>query len=157
MWLRKLLGRSSPDPRPRNRLVAAVQDRLTHIAPRRAEFVAAFAGLLVRVAHADEQISDAERTALQALIAEPLSLSSDESEAVADIVVHHADAFAGIEYAALTRVFNDVAGEEEKEQLIACLYTVATAGSLVSLIEDEEIRAVSDALLVPHSRFIAVR
>ena len=157
MSLRKLFGLTPSDPARKNRLVAAVQAKLTELPPQRAEFVAAFAGLLVGVAHADEQVSDAERAALRKEIAERAALSREEAEAVADIVVHQANAFAGIEYSSLTRIFNDLASEEEKVQLIDCLYVIATAESPVSLVEDEEIRAVATALLLSHSQFIAIR
>jgi len=157
MSLLKHLGLSHSDPPPRNRLVAAIRERLEHLEPRRAEFVAAFAGLLARVARADEEISDVERAALRAQIAQNTSLSRDESEAVADIVVHQAETLAGIDYASLTRTFNEIGGDEEKVKLIDCLYRIATADSSVSLVEDEAIRAVSNALLLPHSQFIEVR
>ncbi len=52
---------------------------------------------------------------------------------------------------------NELASEEDKEHLIDCLYAVATADSTVSVIEDEEIRSVSRALLLSHSQFIAIR
>ncbi|MFQ5666131.1 MAG: TerB family tellurite resistance protein [Candidatus Binatia bacterium] len=151
------LARSDSAPAGRNPLADAIRDRLKRLPLRRAEFVAAFAGLLMRVAYADLEISPAERAALPRLIADHAGLSPDESATVAEIVTRQATGFAGIEYALLTRAFNEVATEQEKEQLIDCLYAIATAGSTVSVVEDDEIRAVARALMLSHQQFIAIR
>jgi len=158
MRLRALLGLD--DARPparRDRLVAAVRAELADLAPARAELVAAFAGLLVRIAHADLEISDAERAALRELVAAHTGLGADESAAVAAIVAEHATGVAGIDYAALTAAFNEHATVAEKEHLIDCLYAIAAVGSPVTVVEDEEIRAVARALLLSQAQRIAVR
>ncbi len=158
MSILKILGiGGNDDSQPRNRLAVEIRERLDELTPERANFVACFAGLLVRVARADQQISDAERAALRRLIAEQAGLSGDESAKVAEIVTHHALDLAGIEYAQLTRSFNEIASDEEKLRLIDCLYAIATAESPVSVVEEEEIRAVANALLLSHSQFIGVR
>ena len=157
MSLLKRLGLARSDPPPRNRYVAAVREHLGRLPVERAEFVAAFAGLLVRVAHADMELSDAERRALRRVIAKNTGLSAAESEAVADTVVHYATALAGIDYASLTSTFNELASEADKQQLIDCLYTIATADETASVIEEEEIRQVARALLLTHSQFIDIR
>jgi uncharacterized tellurite resistance protein B-like protein len=159
MSLLKLLGLApseseSQGPPP---LLAAIRDRVGHLAAARAQFVAAFAGLLVRVAYADLEISDAERAALPQLIAEHTKLSPPEAETVAEIVTRQATGLVGIEYALLTRAFNEVATQQEKEELIACMYAVATADHSVSVEEDDEIRAVARAILLTHDQFIAIR
>jgi uncharacterized tellurite resistance protein B-like protein len=141
----------------RNPLVEAVLRRLNRLPPSRAEFVAAFAGLLVRVAYADLEISAAEQAALDRLLAERTQLSPTEAEAVTHIVMQQASALGGIQYALLTRTFNRLATQTEKEQLIDCLYAIATAGSSVSAVEDDEVRAVARALLLSHTQFIAIR
>jgi uncharacterized tellurite resistance protein B-like protein len=159
MLLRRLL-RLASDHRERERpasLTSMVQGRVRHLSPRRAQFIAAFAGLLARVAYADLDISAAERAVLSRLMAEHAALSVGESEMVTDLVTQAATGLAGIEYAALTRAFNEVASEEEKEQLIDCLYAVATADHTVSVAEDDEIRAVARALLLSHAQLITIR
>jgi len=157
MSLLSLLGLGRSDPPPARGLQASIKDCLARLPGGRAELVAAFAGLLVRVAHADGEISVTERDVLRDLVAARATLSADESTAVADIVVHEATVLAGIDYAALTRTFNELGTPEDKEHLIDCLYGIATADDTVSVVEDEEIRNVSRALLMTHAQFIAVR
>jgi uncharacterized tellurite resistance protein B-like protein len=157
MSLLKRLGMGRSDPPPQNRLMAAVREHLDALPAERAEFVTAFAGLLVRVAHADLEVSEAERAALHDVIAAHAGLAPAESQAVADVVVHQATVLGGINYASLTRTVNELGTETDKEHVIDCLYAIATADDTISVIEDEEIRQVARALLLTHAQFIAVR
>jgi uncharacterized tellurite resistance protein B-like protein len=155
MSLLARLGLTQTEPSSRSRLKTAVRDRLARLPAARAEYVAAFAGLLVRVAHVDRTVGDDERAALAAQLAARTGLNADEAHAVADLVIE--EAIAGIEYAALTRSFNEIATGTEKEQLLDCLYAVATADETASFVEEEEIRAVARALMLSHQQFIAIR
>jgi uncharacterized tellurite resistance protein B-like protein len=157
MSLLQRLGLSSGGQAPRSRLAGAIRERLDRLPPARAEFMAAFAGLLVRVAYADHQVSTHERERLPEILVAHAGLTSDEAGVIADVVIAQATALTGIDYSALTGTFNEVAGEEEKKRLIDCLYAVATADDAVSVPEDEEIRKVSHALLLSHADFIAIR
>lgn len=157
MALLQRLGFAPASRAPRNRVAAAIHERLGCLPPARAEFMAAFAGLLVRVAYADLEISVQERKRLPEILLEHAGLTPEEAGVVADIVVAQATALSGIDYAALTGAFNEVAGEDEKKRLIDCLYAIATADGAVSIPEDEEVRKVARALLLSHSEFIAIR
>ncbi len=160
MSLLKLLGWADAEPQAEphtHRLAATIQARLTSLDARRAEFVAAFAGLLVRVAYVDRSVSEAERAVLTPLLASNAGLAADEAAAVVEIVTHAATTLGGISYASLTRAFNAIATAEEKTRLIDCLFAVATAEGSISLVEDEEVRAVARALLLSQQQFIAVR
>ena len=156
MSLLKLLGWADDAPQP-ERLATTIQARLTTLAPTRAEFVAAFAGLLVRVAYVDRSLSEAERAVLGPLLATNAGLPAAEADAVVEIVTHQATTLGGISYASLTRAFNAIATTEEKERLIDCLFAVATAEGSISVVEDEEVRAVARALLLSQQQFVAVR
>ena len=157
MSLLKLLGWTEADPPPPDRLAATIQTRLGNLSERRAEFVAAFAGLLVRVAYVDRSISEAEGALLAPLLAANAGLPEAEAETVIEIVTHAATTLGGISYASLTRAFNAIATDQEKERLIDCLYAVATAEGSISIVEDDEVHAVARALLLSQSQLIAVR
>lgn len=164
MSLLKLLGWAEAEPSSdrddasrAERLAATVQSRLTALDAKRAEFVAAFAGLLVRVAYVDRSVSEAERAVLGRLLAANAGLPAAEAETVIEIATHAATTLGGISYASLTRAFNAIATSEEKTHLIDCLFAVATAEGSISLVEDEEVRAVARALLLSQQQFIAVR
>lgn len=150
------LGLPAAPERPGD-LVAAVRARLARLPAARAEMVAAFAGLLMRVAHADAEVSDAEAAALRRLVAEHAGLGADETETVASLVESHLESVAGIEYSQLTRAMNTHASPEEKLRLLDCLYAVATADDVATVVEEEQIRAVARALMLSHAQLMDVR
>jgi uncharacterized tellurite resistance protein B-like protein len=156
MSLLKLLGWTEADPPP-ERLAATIQTRLGGLSAERAEFVTAFAGLLVRVAYVDRSVSEAERAVLAPLLVANAGLPAAEAETLVEIVTHQATTLGGISYASLTRAFNGIATSEEKERLIDCLYAVATAEGSISIVEDDEVHAVARALLLSQAQLIAVR
>ena len=149
-------GRGDDDERERAGLAARIERRCAGIAKERIDAVACYAGLLLRVAHADVHLSAAERSALPRLLAERAGVSELEAGVIADLAVE-AREIGDLDYAVLTRTFNELADVGEKERLVDCLYAVATADDSISHVEDEEIRAVARALLLSHAQFIAIR
>lgn len=138
-------------------MLASVRERLAEVDPARAEFITAFAGLLARVAYADQEISPAEAQEITRILTERIQLAPAEAAAVTEVVRYHTAVLRGVENYLLTRAFNAVAGAAEKEQLIDCLYAIAAADGLVSNVEDEEVRRIARALLLTHSQVIAIR
>lgn len=149
--------RRSAPPEGRTTLQARLEERLSHLGPERVETLAAFAGLLARAALGDDELSPAEERAMAEHLRERTALDATEAELVADLAREAAESLAGLEDHLLTRSFNAHASAEEKEQLIDCLYAVAAADGLVTGGEDEEIKQIARALLVPHSRVMDIR
>lgn len=146
---------SSNQERPE--LLEAIEEQLSRLEPARAELIAAFAGLLARVAYADDEISEPEVLRMERLIARQTGVSDDEARAISMIARQKTIALRGMENYLLTRRFNELASEEEKRGLIDCLYAVATADDLVTYVEDREIRKIADALLIAPSELQAIR
>jgi uncharacterized tellurite resistance protein B-like protein len=159
MPLLKLLGIGSglDEQRAKTSLAEDVRRQFESLSAERAEFVAAFAGLLVRIAHTDVEICADEQEKMRHLLAEHAELSAAEAAIVAELVTARVTGMEGLEYAELTRSFNEVASVHDKELLIDCLFAIAAAGTHVSVAEDEEIRAVARALLLTHGQFVGIR
>lgn len=151
------LGRADSGQESGTPLAVAIRRELGAVVSADVERIAAYAGLLVRVAHADVEVSEEERTRLTEIIAEHTGVSPTEAQAIAALVIRQATELEGIEYALLTRAVNEFADTQEKERLIDCLYAVATADDEVSVAEDDIIRAVARALLLSHEQFIRIR
>ena len=111
--------------------------------------------VLAAVAARTERIRLGTATVL-APFHDPIRLA-EEAAVVGSLVIRQATELEGIEYALLTRTFNEFASGDEKQRLIDCLYALATADDEISLAEDEEIRAVARALLLSHDQFIRIR
>jgi uncharacterized tellurite resistance protein B-like protein len=136
-------------------LVEAIEQLLARLEPGRAEFVAVFAGLLARVAFADQEISDAEVSRVETLILGHGGLSLEEARAVAAIAKQKT--LRSAEPHLLTRQFSAIASAEQRLTLIDCLYAVASADDLIAFVEDVEVRRIADALLLPWSEVLKIR
>lgn len=138
-----------------------VHDRIHAELPRlgeeRVEYLAAFAGLLARAAFGDLEISSEEEAAMERCLRENTGLSEKDAELVAHIARNAAEAMGGVEDYLLTRACNERATPQEKEVLLSCMYTVAAADGTVSSAEDEEIKQIGAALMIPHARVMDVR
>ena len=156
--LLRTLGISSDSPPTKK---GEVHDRIHAELPRlgeeRVEYLAAFAGLLARAAFGDMQISEEEDQAMQTCLRNPVGLDQSDAELVAHIARNATEALGGVEDYLLTRAFNEHAKPEEKEVLLECLYVVAAADGTVSIAEDDEIKQIGSALMIPHGRIMDVR
>lgn len=131
--------------------------QLERVGAERLDYLAAFAGTLARVAHADGGISADEAAAMAALLAEHGQLSADDAGLVVDLLRHEFAVLRAVEPHLLNRAINAHASLEEKQGLLDCLYAVAAADHLVTDVEEREIRRVAEALLVAHSLLMDIR
>jgi uncharacterized tellurite resistance protein B-like protein len=155
--LLKTLGVSGVAPtESESPFVAKVRAHVKSIPPERIEYLAGFAGQLTRVAHVDDSISDKETEAIIRILGEH-GLSSAEAEVVSSLLSSERRVLRDIEHHRLNRAINEHASAKEKETLIESVYAVAAADHLVSNVEDQEIRRIAHALMVPHARLMDIR
>lgn len=161
MRLRRLLtslGLAPRGPAPGvDPFLRRLHGQLQRLGPDRLEYLAGFAGQLARVAHADDGISAAEAKMIAAQLCEHTQLAADEAQVVVDILRHEFDVLRSVQSYVLNRAINAHAAHTDKETLIDCLYAVAAADHVVSDVEEQEIRRVADALLLPHRVLMEIR
>jgi len=142
---------------PDTEAVRKIIDELDHLPDERARFVAAFAFILSRVAHADMDISSEETAAMERIVVEHGALP----EKLAIIVVQMAKTqnilFGGTDNYIVTREFTRLADRDQKIALLDCLYAVSAADRTISTAEDNVIRQIADELKLDHVEFISVR
>src|ERR687897_144411 len=122
--IRAWLGVDTPE-KPDAAPLRETLDALDHLEPERARYLAAFAYLLGRVAHADQHVSPEETAAMEALVRQQGQLPHDQ----AMIVVHLAKAsnllFGGTADFLVAREFSALATYDEKLSLMRCLFAVS--------------------------------
>ncbi len=161
MSIWKLLGIESPqDSRTASteietvRKIAAALDELE---PDQARFLACFAYILSRVAHADQHVSPEETQVMERLVAGEGRIPEEQAVIVVQMAKTQSVLFGGIEDYVVTREFNKIASPEQKMSLLHCLYAVSAVNQSVSSLEDSEIRQIASELKLRHQDFIAVR
>jgi uncharacterized tellurite resistance protein B-like protein len=150
-------GDAPPAPAPQTETVRKIVDALDRLEPERARYLAAFGYILSRIARADLKVSPEETRAMERAVMEHGGLSEEQAIIVIQIAKHQNALFGATEDFLVTREFNKISTREQKLQLVDCLYSVAAAEHLISVMEDNEIRKVASELGLDHPEVIAVR
>ena len=137
--------------------VRKIVRQLDGLPAERARFVAAFAYILNRVAHADLDISDDERGAMERIVTEHGGLPEAQAIIVVEVARQQTLLFGGTENYLVTREFNAIASREEKLRLLDCLFAVSAADQTICAAESRTIRQIADELMLEHADYIDVR
>lgn len=156
----QFLGVSSQEaagPSSETESVRHIISRLDELDADKAHFIALFASILSRVAHADLQISDAERVAIEKIVMKLGQLDEATAALVAEIARNQNKLLGGVENYLITRAFKDRATAEEKFALMKSLFAVAAAEEGISAEENQEILKIAEEIGLSRQDFLAVR
>jgi uncharacterized tellurite resistance protein B-like protein len=131
---------------PETETVRKIIEALERLEPERARYVAAFAYILGRVAHADRNISPDETQAMERLVMEHGGLPAEQAILVVQIAKSQNILFGGTENYLVTREFKKIARREEQIALLHCLFAISASDESISTVEDNEIRKISREL-----------
>ncbi len=137
--------------------VRRIAARLESLEPTRARYLAAFAYVLARVAHADLSIDEDETTEMQRIVAELASLGPEEASLAVEIAKSQARMLGGTENYVVTREFRRISSKQQRAELVECLYAVAAADGSISNTEDSEIASIADELGFSRPETSAIR
>jgi len=154
---KKLGGGAKPASAAETETVRKIVASLDALEPEQARFIAAFAYLLTRVAHADHHLSAEEAATIERIVREHGALSEAQAVLVAQVAKTQNLLFSGTENFLVAREFTRIASHEQKLHLIDCLYAVCGADRSISVVEDNEINKIANELKLDHADFIAVR
>jgi uncharacterized tellurite resistance protein B-like protein len=134
-----------------------ITQALNEMDPKQAGYIAAFAYILGRVAHADMEISPEETEEMERKVMELGHLPEEQAIIVVQIAKTQNVLFGGTENFLVTREFNKTATREQKITLLHCLFAVSSTDEDISSSENREIRQIVSELKLEHKDFIAVR
>ena len=137
--------------------IRKISDSLDKLDNDQAKYVASFAYILGRVAHADLDISKEETRKMEIVVEGMGALLEEQAVLVVEIAKTQNRLFGSTENFLVTREFRRLASREQKIALLNCLFAVSSSDQSISTVEDNEIRSVSKELGLDHSDFIAAR
>jgi uncharacterized tellurite resistance protein B-like protein len=137
--------------------VRKIVAELEALPPQQARYLATFAAILARVAHADLAVSQEETARMEALLQELGGLSEGQAALVVHIAKQQNVLFGGTENFLLTREFRALATPTQVEQLLHCSFAVAAADGSIAVVEEERIRQIATELGVSHREYIDIR
>lgn len=112
-------------------------------------------GLMARVAHVDEEVSESERESIILALQQGWDLEEEAAALVAEIAL--AEFSAGMDFYRLTREFFEATTRKERIKFAETLFRVAAADDDITHDETEEIRRVANGLKLTHKQFIQAK
>ena len=157
--LRRLLGLedSAPAADADTETVRRIAHELDAMDPEEARYLAAFAYVLARVAHADHDVSDDEVGEMERRVGALGQLSGAQAALVVQIAKQQAITLAGTENYVVTRQFRKLSTREQRLALLSCLFAVAAADDSVSEVENREIGQIASELGLTRTELVATR
>jgi uncharacterized tellurite resistance protein B-like protein len=137
--------------------VRKIVDELDHLPPDRARFVATFAFILSRVAHADSNISQDETRSMERLVVEKGGLPEEQAMIVVQMAKTQNLLFGGTDNFSVTKEFKKLSNREQKLSLLRCLFAVSAADDSISTVESNEIRQIAEELGLDRGDFTELR
>jgi uncharacterized tellurite resistance protein B-like protein len=137
--------------------VRRIAARLERLDPATAKYLAAFAYVLARVAHADLRIDASENEEMLRTVRALADLSGEEAALAVEIAKSQARLLGGTENYVVTREFGRIATAEQRASLLQCLYAIAAADGSISSLESAEIDAIADELGFSRPETLALR
>ena len=141
------LGESSAQSeRQETQTVRRIAEQLDRLPLEQAKYLASFAFVLARVAHADLEIDASELTEMERIVRTIAQLSEAEAALVVQIAKSQAQHLGGTENYVVTREFRQLASREQRAELLQCIYAVAAADGTISNVESSEILSIAEEL-----------
>jgi uncharacterized tellurite resistance protein B-like protein len=137
--------------------VRRIVGELERLDPVRARYLAAFAYVLSRVAGADLDISAVEIDTMVALVQREGRLPEAQAIIVVEIAKTQNRLFGGTENFLVTREFRDVATEQQRRDVLECVFAVAAADGAITAEEEAQIWQIAAELGFQHHEYIQVR
>jgi uncharacterized tellurite resistance protein B-like protein len=135
----------------------AIADTLEHMDPAEARYIAAFAYLLSRVAHADHEVTEAEHASVARALVEHAELAPDRAAIVTSLATSQMIHVRGTEDYRVTQEFARIATREQKRALLDGLFAVGAADASIVTIEDNEIRRIASEIGLEHADVVEIR
>jgi len=154
-WLRKRIASASASGDTDT--VRRIVSELDKLEPQRARYLAAFAYVLSRVAGADLQITAVETAKMVELLHRFGQLTEAQALLVVEIAKSQQRLFGGTEDFLVTREFREIASEEQRFDLLRCLFAVAAADGTISSDEEAQLWQIANELGFSRPEFAEIR
>ena len=130
---------------------------LDEMEPGQAHYVALYASILSRVAHADLHMSAEETRAIEKVLIERMRLEEAQAVLVTEISKNQNKLLGGVENYLITREYANWSKPQQRMELLEALFAVAAAEEGISAEENEEIRKIAEEIGLQRHDFLAVR
>ena len=166
MVLRRLLGigddrpGQAPDPRLDEQETATVRRivaELEALAPEQRRYLAGFAYVLSRAAHADLRVTEAETRLMEQIVQRIGGLPQSQAVLVVEIAKHQGSLYGGTEDYLVTREFARNSTEEQRFGLVESCFAVVAADHVITAEEYAELTQIATELGLDRAQLNVIR
>ena len=140
------LGEEEDTSRGDTEAVRRIASELEQLPAEKARYLASFAYVLARLAHADLHIDETETAEMHRIVQATAGLSDGEATLVVEIAKSQARTLGGTQDYVVTREFRGASTKAQRGELLSCLYAVAAADGTISSEESAEIVKIGEEL-----------
>lgn len=152
-----LAGATRDDASPEADVVRHIADELEALPEERARYLATFAWVLGRAAHADSHVSEDETRKMEDIVRVLGHLPEAQAVLVVEMARHQVRLFGGTQNYAVTRRFRELSTPEQRVELLECVFAVSAADESITVVEEGEARRISTELGLDHAEFVRAR
>ena len=146
-------GDNSADTDTMRRIAA----ELEQMEESQARYLAAFAYILGRIAHADSNFSDDETRKMEEIVRGLGHLTEAQATLVVEIAKNQVKLFGATENYLVTRRFKEMATPEQCVELLGCVFAVSAVDDSISAAEEGQAGQIAKELGLSHEEFVAAR
>lgn len=137
--------------------VRRIVGELDKMEPDRARYLAAFAYVLSRAAAADLHVSEIETEAMVEILKRVGHLPEEQAVLAVAIAKSQNRMFGGTEDYLVTREFREISTEQQRLDMLNCLFAVTAADDTITAEEEAQIRQVARELGFEHQQYVKAR
>ena len=138
-------------------VVRHIVEELEALPESRARYLATFAWVLGRAAHADAGVSEAEKRKMEEIVRVLGHLPEPQAVLVVEMARHQVRLFGGTQNYTITQEFRELSTPEQRVELLECVFAVSAADDSITVAEEGEARKISKELRLTHAEFMAAR
>jgi len=130
---------------------------LEEVDPARRRFLAGFAYILARAAHADLTVTEDEARVMEHVVAQIGGLPESQAVLVVEIARNQEELYGATEDYLVTREFKEAATDEERRSTVAACFGVAASDGEITAEEYAELTEIAEELDLPRNELNEIR
>ena len=135
------------------RIVRALEE----VDPARRHFLAGFAYILARAAHADLTVTEDEARVMEHVVSQIGGLPESQAVLVVEIARNQEELYGATENYLVTREFKKAATDEERRSTVAACFAVAASDHEITAEEYAELTEIAEELDLTHAQLNVIR
>jgi uncharacterized tellurite resistance protein B-like protein len=148
---------AQPSDEAETETVRRIVRALEQVDPARRRYLAGFAYVLARAAHADLEITEDEAQLMEHIVSDIGGLPTSQAVLVVEIARNQTELYSGTEDYLVTREFNETATDEERKAAVSACFAVVASDHEITAEEYAELTEIAEELGLTRAELNVIR